>query len=42
MIPVNRLHGDREGFALALVLIIVMAVAGIAAGASVIGSGASL
>jgi hypothetical protein len=32
------LRGDREGFALALVLIIVMAVAGVAAGASILGS----
>ncbi len=35
---VPELRGDREGFALALVLIIVMAVAGVAAGASLLGS----
>lgn len=38
--PVAPLKGNREGFALALVLVIVMVVAGIAAGASVMGSSA--
>lgn len=34
----RHVRGDREGFALALVLVIVMAVAGVAAGAALMGS----